>query len=332
MKRTISFLLVFTWIACVQTNVNNYKKMEGVALGTTFHITYKDSLNQINENQIDSLIHSVNGSMSTYLANSDISKINSGDSSVIVDAMFQEVFIKSKRIYSETKGYFDPTIGILVNAWGFGPEGEIDNLDTIQVKRMLEFVGFDKVQLKNNKIVKLYSKIYIDFNAIAKGYAVDVIGRFLESKGIINYLVEIGGEIRAKGINQSNKSWTISIEKPNFDGTRSFQTKIKLKNQAIATSGNYRKFKIDSKTGEKYAHTIDTKTGFPSKRNLLSVSVISELDCADVDAYATAFMAMGLKKSKLFLKKHPELTVFLIFSDDKGEIKTYASKQLMELK
>jgi len=329
MKRSIYFLLIFTFVTCVNTGINNYKKMEGIALGTTFHITYKDSLNQINENQIDSLIHLVNSSMSTYLPNSDISRINTGDSSVIIDAMFKEVFNKSKRIFRETSGFFDPTIGILVNAWGFGPQGEIENLDSLHIKNMLKFVGFDKVKLNKNKIEKEYSKTFIDFNAIAKGYAVDVIGRFLETKKIENYLVEIGGEIRARGLSQSEKEWTVAIEKPNFDGTRSFQTKIELKNQSIATSGNYRKFKIDKETGKKYAHTIDTKTGFPSKSNLLSASVISTIDCADVDAYATALMAMGLQRSKLFLNQHNELKVFLIYSDDQGEIKTYASKNIL---
>ena len=329
MNRIIVFFIISALFACNNSSKDDYKKLEGIALGTTFHITYSDSLNQVNSRHIDSLIHLVNRSMSTYLPNSDISKINSGDSTIVVDEMFQEVFIKSRRIYDESNGAFDPTIGILVNAWGFGPDGSIENLDSVHIKSMLEFVGFDKIELKNNKIVKEYNKTYIDFNAIAKGYAVDVIGRFLESRNIMDYLVELGGEIRARGTNQSKKYWTVAIEKPNFDGTRSFQTTIELVNESIATSGNYRKFKIDSKSGEKYAHTIDTKTGFPSKSNLLSASVISELDCADVDGYATAFMAMGLKKSKIFLAKHNKLKVFLIYSDEKGEINTYASKNLI---
>jgi FAD:protein FMN transferase len=332
MNKIIIFFISIALIACSKPTQNKYNKLEGSALGTTFHITYKDSLSQINENQIDSLIRLVNKSMSTYLPNSDISKINMGDSTVLVDDMFKEVFNKSKRIYKETEGAFDPTIGILVNAWGFGPDRGVENLDSVHVKSMLEFVGFDKVRLENNKVIKKYIKTYIDFNAIAKGYAVDVIGRFLELKNIDNYLVEMGGEIRARGINKNNKAWAVAIEKPNFDGSRSFQTTIQLVNESIATSGNYRKFKIDSKTGKKYAHTIDTKTGFPSKSNLLSASVISELDCADVDAYATAFMAKGLIKTKIFLAKHNELKAFLIYSDDQGEIKTFASKNLYRSK
>ena len=192
----------------------------------------------------------------------------------------------------------------------------------------MTFVGFENLRIKNGFVIKKFEETYIDFNAIAKGYAVYVIGRFLESKKIKNYLVEIGGEIRARGINLKKAPWSIAIEKPNFDNTRSYQSIIKLVDESIATSGNYRKFKIDTITGEKYAHTMDTKTGFPSKSNLLSASVISKKDCADVDAYATALMAMGLEKSKLFLQKHPELKAFLIYTEVSGEIKTFNTANL----
>jgi thiamine biosynthesis lipoprotein len=328
MNKFYLFFLVIAAFGCSDQKNIGYHKLKGLALGTSFHITYKNTNNNISEKQIDSLIRLVNKSMSTYLKNSDISRINDGDTMVVVDRMFQEVFNKSKRIYKETNGAFDPTIGILVNAWGFGPDRVVENLDSTHVKSMLEFVGLDKVKLKNNRISKKYNSIYIDFNAIAKGYAVDVIGRFLESNQVKDYLVEIGGEIRAKGKNPDNKIWKIAIEKPNFDGSRSFQAVIELNNQSIATSGNYRKYKIDAVTGKKFAHTIDTKTGFPSQSNLLSASVIAQKDCADVDGYATAFMAMGLKKSKLFLQKHPELKCFLIYSDDNGGVKTFTTGNL----
>ena len=303
MKKIYLLLLLIVVIGCADQKDLGYDKLAGIALGTSFHITYNNIEYNVSEKQIDSLIHLVNKSMSTYLDNSDISRINKGDSLVIVDQMFQDVFKKSKRIFKETDGAFDPTIGILVNAWGFGPINKVENLDSIHIKSMLEFVGLEKVQLKKNKIIKKYHSMYIDFNAIAKGYAVDVIGWFLESKKIEDYLVEIGGEIRARGNNPDGKKWKIAIEKPNFDGSRSFQAVIELNDESIATSGNYRKFKIDAVTGKKFAHTIDTKTGFPSQSDLLSASVIAQKDCADVDGYATAFMAMGLKKSKLFLKK-----------------------------
>jgi len=328
MRKVYLLLLLIVVIGCADQKDLGYDKLAGIALGTSFHITYNSTEYGVSEKQIDSLIHLVNKSMSTYLSTSDISKINQGDSTVVVDKMFQDVFKKSERIFKETNGAFDPTIGVLVNAWGFGPNNEVENLDSTHVRSMLEFVGLEKVQLKNNKIIKKYSSTYIDFNAIAKGYAVDVIGWFLESKEIKDYLVEIGGEIRARGLNPDDKNWKIAIEKPNFDGSRSFQAVLELNNESIATSGNYRKFKIDALTGKKFAHTIDTKTGFPSQSNLLSASVIAQKDCADVDGYATAFMAMGLKKSKLFLEKHQDLKCFLIYSDDKGDIRTFATENL----
>ncbi len=328
MKKILFLLFFIQLIACTNNKTLKYSKLKGLALGTTFNIIYNDKSISINERQIDSLIHLVNKSMSTYISNSDISKINRGDTTIFVDNLFQEVFNKSNRIYKETNGFFDPTVGILVNAWGFGPDGQIKELDSLQITSMLRYVGFDKVKIENEQVIKKYNQTYIDFNAIAKGYAVDVIGRFLEQKGINNYLIEIGGEIRARGLNQSQNPWSVAIEKPNFDGSRSFQTKIELINESIATSGNYRKFKIDSITGNRYAHTIDTKTGYPSKSNLLSASVIAKLDCADVDGYATALMAMGFKESKQFLQKHPELKVFLIYNDENGEMKMYVTKNL----
>ena len=328
MKKLPLFFLSLLLFSCADFREKQYQKLEGMALGTTFHITYDSSKYEVSEKEIDSLLHLVNKSMSTYMPNSDISKINRGDATVVVDDLFIEVFDKSDRIFRETNGYFDPTIGIIVNAWGFGPKRLLKPIDTTHIKTLLTFVGFENVKIKNGIVQKKFIETYIDFNAIAKGFAVDVIGRYLETRNTDNYLVEIGGEIRARGVNASRRSWKIAIEEPNFDDSRSFQSIIVLSDESIATSGNYRKFKIDSLTGEKYSHTMDTKTGFPTKSNLLSASVISESDCADVDAYATALMAMGLERSIKFLKKHPELKAFFIFSTDEGEIKTYSTKNL----
>ncbi len=328
MKKVIYFLFLISFISCENKDSVSFKKMEGLAFGTTFHITMDDPEKIVKEADIDSLIHAMNRSLSTYISNSDISKINRGDTTVVVDELFREVFAKSQRIFDETNGAFDPTIGTLVNAWGFGPGKKISHLDKKQVDSLLVYVGFDKLSLLNNKVVKEHSETFLDFNANAKGFAVDVIGRFLERQGVQNYLVEIGGEIRARGLNSSKEEWKIAIEKPNFDGSRSFQTVIPLHNESIATSGNYRKFKIDSISGEKYAHTIDTKTGYPSKSNLLSASVIGEVDCADVDGYATAFMAMGLERSQRFLEEHSDLKALLIYTDTSGDLKTFATDNL----
>ena len=329
MNKVLIILFVFLIYSCDSETIKQSKQLEGLAFGTSFHITMDDKDEQVSESDIDSLIHAMNRSLSTYIPNSDISKINNGDTTVIVDELFKEVFQKSAVIYAQSEGAFDPTIGILVNAWGFGPGDPIVNMNQKAVDSLKVFVGFEKLKLENSKLVKMYPEMFLDFNANAKGFAVDVIGRFLENKGVQNYLVEIGGEIRARGKNAKNQIWRVAIEKPNFDGSRSFQTIIALKNECIATSGNYRKFKIDVSTGKKYAHTIDTKTGYPSKSNLLSASVIGDIDCADVDAYATAFMAMGLDKTKVFLDQHQELKAFLIYGDENGELQTFTTKNLL---
>lgn len=323
--KNLSYLLLFVALISCNTKEIELKTLAGNAIGTTYSIKYLDSKNIEFEYKIDSLIKAINKSTSTYIPTSDISRINKGDSTVIVDSYFEEVFQKSNKIYKETNGDFDPTVGVLVNAWGFGPEEKIEDLDSIKIKELLKFVGFNKVKIENKKVIKKYPEIYFDFNAIGKGYLVDVVGRLFEQYNIVNYMVEIGGEIRAKGKNENNEFWRIAIENPNFDGTRTFATVIQLKNESIATSGNYRKFRTNA-NGSKYVHTINTRTGYATESNLLSASVISTADCADVDGYATAFMAMGLEKTKAFLREHKELKAFLIFADENDEIKTFKSQ------
>jgi len=314
-------LLLFLYCEYTKTDLNI---IEGNAIGTTFTVRYLDGGTNNYETKIDSLIAAINKSASTYIPTSDLSKINKGDTTVLADANLQEVFTKSEKIYKETEGAFDPTIGILVNAWGFGPEKPIENLDSIKVNELLKFVGYDKVRLENGKIKKLYPEIYLDYNAIAKGYLVDMVSRMFEKSGVTNYMVEIGGEIRARGQNEKGTPWKIAIENPNTDGSRSFATVIELKNESIATSGNYRKFKV-KEDGTKYVHTITPKTGYATESKLLSASVISKSDCANVDGYATAFMEMGFEKSTAFLKNHPELKAFLIYVDEKGAMQTFKS-------
>jgi thiamine biosynthesis lipoprotein len=265
--------------------------------------------------------------MSTYQANSDISKLNRNESNK-VDEHFIKVFNASKKIYKETGGAFDPTIGALVNAWDFGPEGKIVNLDSLKINDLMQSVGFSKVSIIENLVNKL-PNTFIDFNAIAKGYAVDVVADFLRSKNVQNFLINIGGELHAKGINvEKHSGWTVGVENPNFDGTQSWDKIFVLKDAAMATSGTYRKFKIDE-NGNRYAHIIDAKTGYPSKTNLLSISVIAE-DCMTADAYATAFKAMGIEKVKTFLKTHPELKVFLIFENKSKEFETLSLNDFPE--
>ena len=327
MRKLFIFLIPLVIISCKQEQ-KVYQKLQGNAFGTTFDIIYEDATNRDFSKSIDSIIYNVNKSLSTYIYASDISKINRGDSTIVVDDIFVEVFEKSNRIFRETDGMFDPTVGILVNAWGFGPEKALENLDSVKIKELMEFVGFDKVKLQNRKIIKKHSKIYFDFNAIAKGYGIDMIGRFIESKNCANYRIELGGEIRARGVDPNQKLWRVWLEEPNIDGTRALVNYVKLENQSMASSGNYRKYKITD-NGNKYVHTINAKTGMAIESNLLAVSVISKSDCADVDGYATTFMAMGFDKTIAFLKSHSELKVYLIYINKNGEIETYKSEGLL---
>ncbi|MFL0353983.1 FAD:protein FMN transferase [Xanthomarina sp. GH4-25] len=316
MIRVLIILFISCLFSCKQEPKNT--KLNGEVFGTSYSVIYDSDTNY--QKQFDSLFYVINKSMSTYQANSDISKINSNEA-FDIDAHFAHVFDASKEIYKQTQGVFDPTIGAVVNAWDFGPEGKIARLDSLKIDSLMLGVGLDKVNRNHLKIEKQYPRTYIDFNAIAKGYGVDVIGLFLESVNSHNYLVEIGGEIRARGKNIERQSaWKVGVEEPHFDGTQSILKAISIHDEAMATSGTYRKFKTDS-LGNRYSHIIDAKTGYPSKTNLLSISVIAK-DCMTADAYATAFKAMGLEEVKEFLKIHPELKVFLIFENDQNEFET----------
>ncbi len=317
--KPISLLLSLALLIVSCKNEKN-TKISGPVFGTSYGIIYYSESKRVFQGEFDSLFSAINKSLSTYKEDSYISKINRNQET-IVDDHFTTVFITSKQIFKETDGAFDPTIGAVVNAWNFGPKGKVVGLDALKIDSLMTSVGFDKVNLVDDKVIKENSITFIDFNAIAKGYGVDVVSRFLESQNIDNYIVEIGGEIRCKGINmQTQKPWHVGVEKPNFDGTQSLIKAIDLHNEAMATSGTYRKYSIDE-TGNRYSHIIDTKTGYPSKTNLLSISVITD-NCMIADAYATAFKAMGIEKVKLFLENHPELKVFLIFENVNNELET----------
>ncbi|WP_299228601.1 FAD:protein FMN transferase [uncultured Psychroserpens sp.] len=300
-------------------------KLSGPVFGTSYNVIYDSKINY--EKQFDSLFAKINQSLSTYIPDSDISRLNRNED-VTIDNHFLKVFQTSKMIYELTDGAFDPTIGDVVNAWSFGADKTKFLTDSITIDSLMRFVGFDKVMIANNK-VKKQTSTYLEFNAIAKGYGVDVIGVFLESKNIRNYLVEIGGEIRAKGINiEKGTPWRVGLDEPRFDGGQSVLKAITLKDVAMATSGTYRKFKVDQ-NGNRFAHIINTKTGYPTKTNILSVSVIAD-ECMTADAYATAFQAMGTDKVKTFLEQHPKLKVFLIFENDQQELETLSLNNFPE--
>ena len=325
MKNIFYLIFIATLFACEHEPKNI--KLSGPVFGTSYSVQYH-SENDVNyQKQFDSLFNVVNQSMSTYIPDSKISRLNKGEA-IEVDAHFARVFNNAKQIYRATEGAFDPTIGAVVNAWDFGPEGKITNIDSTAINSLMKSVGFNRMGLKDHKIIKNNAS-FLDFNAIAKGYGVDVICEFLEQKNITDYIVEIGGEIRVRGLNVEKQStWKVGIDDPNFEGEQSYSKVIALQDEAMATSGTYRKFKIDD-NGNRYAHIIDTKTGYPSKTNILSVSVLAE-DCMTADAYATAFQAMGIDKVKAFAERHAELKVFIIFENEAKELETLSLNNFPE--
>lgn len=307
----------------------------GFALGTTYTIQYEiENEKQDFQEDIENVFHIVNKSMSAYIPTSDISRINRGEEGVVVDDYFKEVYEFSREVYQKTDGYFDPSVGALVNAWGFGPEKPINNLTGKQVDSIMEFTGFDKVSLSpDRKISKAHPSVTFDFNALGKGYAIDLIGKMFDEKGINNYIIEVGGEILTKGKNTKRvQPWTVAIDSPvqDDDAERQYMEYIFLENKAMATSGNYRKFRIDPETGDHYVHILNAKTGYPMKNNVLSVSVIAD-NCMKADAYATAFMVMPYEKTKKLLSELEDVDAYVVSRDQFGNIQKYVTKGFQDL-
>lgn len=324
----ILFIAAFALIIFYKPKVK-YDKIFGETQGTYYNISYEGRQSLNLKSRIDQHLRKFDLSLSTYEPKSIISKINRNEENVRLDRFFKKVFYKAEEVYHLSGGSFDITIGPLVNAWGFGPEDAAE-IDSALIDSLLEYVGMEKVTISGGKVVKEHPSIKLDVNAIAQGYSVDVIAEFLEKKGINNYLIEIGGELRAKGVNKNGEDWKIGIDKPvdnNFSPGQNLQAIVGLKNKSLATSGNYRKFY--EKDGVKYAHSIDPKTGYPVLSRLLSATVLTE-DCMTADAFATAFMIMGLERSIMFLSKHPDLDAYLIYSDDEGNYKTYITPGLKD--
>lgn len=329
MNKPFYFIISFLLFSFSSYSQKEPMFVEGFAQGTTYHITYLDENERFLKKEIDSILHDFDLSVSTYNPNSIISKINTNLKNVTLDTYFTTCFKKAKEVWKNTNGAFDPTVFPLVNAWGFGP-GKKQKIEPQRIDSILKFVGFNLIQLKGNKIIKKDKRVALDFNAFAQGYSVDVISEYLNSMGITSYVVEIGGEVFAKGKMSNGKSWEIGIEKPldNKSSENPTLLNVKLDGLAIATSGNYRKYTIEN--GVKYAHHIDPKTGYPTKNNLLSVSIISK-QCITSDANATGVLVMGLEKAKLFLNKHPELDAFLIYSDENGNYQFYETPNFKSL-
>jgi len=300
----------------------------GFAQGTTFSIKFFASTDSVMlKDGIDSILSDINHTASTYDAISIISKVNLNEE-VELNYDFIKIFNKSKEVSDSSNGSFDITVGELVRRWGFGFKNK--SLPTEQeVDSLLEFVGYKNLTLKENKLIKKYSETKIDFNAIAQGYTVDLVAEYFLKKSCADFIVEIGGEVRANGTKNDKKPWVVGIEKPapNDSSEQAIQLKIALNNQSISTSGNYRKYFI--KDGIKFSHTIDPKTGYPVHHSLLSVSIIAD-DCTTADAYATAFMVMGIEKSKEFVKNHPRIEAYFIYSDSTNTNQIYYTPNFFE--
>ncbi len=315
-KLFIPGLFLVMLFSCNQKNEETLQKVsfEGLAQGTYYTVAYFSQDGIRYQQQIDSLLDHLNTSVSIYESNSIVSRINRNESGVKADKIFAENFRLAQEVAAATSGAFDITIAPLINAWGFGLENKSDITEEL-LDSLKQFTGFRLIRMKDNVVVKKDPRIQLNFNAIAQGYAVDQIGIFLEEKGIRNYLIDIGGEVLGKGSKPDNGSWNVGIQTPtaNRNGKFESQTVVRLKNKALATSGNYRTYYIEDSI--KYSHTIDPFTGYPVRHSLLSVSVLAE-NAAMADAYATAFMVIGLDSAKKVLKKLNGIDAYFIFSEN----------------
>ena len=322
----LTLLVVGSILIIRQQRSMPYQKSADFIFGTTYHITYQcdSDLTQ----SIKAELLKVDASLSPFNKESVITAINN-NKDVRPDEMFKDVFSLAMDISKDTDGAFDITVAPLVNAWGFGFKNG-SQPSRHQVDSLLRLVGYEKVSMVDGKVKKKDPRIMLDCSAIAKGYGTDRVARLLQSRGVENYMVEIGGEVVTSGVNPERLPWKIGVTKPTDDSLNTgheLQTILNLTDKAMATSGNYRNFYY--KGGKKFAHTIDPKTGYPVQHSILSATVIAN-SCAVADAYATSFMVMGLDKAKKVLERHPELMAYFIYSDEKGDMAVWFSPSLRD--
>jgi thiamine biosynthesis lipoprotein len=323
MKRILLFfVLVFSFVSCEKE-----QQFTGSAIGTTYNITVLPGTDQDITQPIDSIVEAFNQSLSTWHPNSLISRLNKQVDSVKVGKLFTDVFTRSVEISKISQGYFDPTVGPLVQAYGFGSDGSLVDVDLETIDSLKQFVGIEQVQLiplnnDSSLVVKSNPQVQLDFSAIAKGTLVDHVSAYLTRQGFENYLVEIGGEIVASGQNSSKDNpWRVGIDAPKqAPGARQLISVVVLKNEAMAGSGNYRKFRKDPETGEEYVHTVNPITGRAGRSEILGVNVIAS-NCTDADAYATAFMAMPLEKAMELKSTIDGIEVLIMYSGEGGMLK-----------
>ena len=322
----LTLLVVGTILIIRQQHSMPYRKTSDFIFGTTYHVTYQcdSDLTQ----SIKAELLKVDASLSPFNKESVITAVNENQD-VQLDDMFKEVFNLAMDISKDTDGAFDITVAPLVNAWGFGFKNG-SQPSSHQVDSLLQLVGYEKVSMVNGKVTKRDPRIMLDCSAIAKGYGTDRVARLLQSRGIQNYMVEIGGEVVTSGVNPDRVPWKIGVTKPTDDSLNighELQTVLNVTDKAMATSGNYRNYYF--KGGKKFAHTVDPQTGYPVQHSILSATVLAK-SCAVADAYATSFMVMGFDKARQVLERHPELMAYFIYSNQKGDMDVWFSPSLRE--
>ncbi|MDR0699058.1 MAG: FAD:protein FMN transferase [Tannerella sp.] len=309
LKTTLAGIVTFS--SCVSCH-DPYYEESGSVFHTSYHIKYQSPA--LLTDKIDAELQTFSLSLNPFHPSSIISKVNRNED-VDVDELFATVFNKAMEVSENSGGAFDVTIAPLINLWGFGFE-KSDCVSQQKIDSIKMFVGYKKIRLEGKKVIKDDPRMMLNFSAIAKGYASDIIAALLEREGVENYLVEIGGEIAAKGKNPNGNCWQAGISKPEEDSSgikNEVESIIRLCNKCgLATSGNYRNYYV--KDGKKYAHTIDPHTGYPSEQTILSATIIAP-DCMTADAYATAFMVMDVETATRMAEKIPEIEYHLIYSD-----------------
>lgn len=327
-KISVITVLLILLFSC-SNRPKEYSRIYGQAQGTSFQIIYSDSAQVLNESKIDSIFRKIDEELSSYDPKSILSKFNDTIDTLNIKHFehLSEMVNVSKQLYSVSGGIFDPRVAPYVNYWGFGPKThEVDQLDSNaidSIKAFYKALNWDS----SGYLIKLDSRVSLDFNAIAQGYTVDVLSSYLQQNGIKNYLVELGGEIKTAGLNQKQEPWKVGIDHPYQDSIRKLITTTTLTNESMATSGSYRKFYI--KEGKKYAHAINPLTGYPVSHNLLSVTVIDK-NCALADALATTLLIMGCKQGVTWIEKeYDHVKFFIVYEDSKGVLKTISSSNFL---
>ncbi|NQY68736.1 MAG: FAD:protein FMN transferase [Flavobacteriales bacterium] len=296
---------------------SSFLVLSGSAQGTFYKIKYKGNYDY--QHGIDSILHVIDMSMSSYLDSSLVSKVNRNED-ILLDIHFKSVFRRAAEISLLSKGAFDISVAPLVNYWGFGPHAR-DTFDSISFLDLKRYVGMDKVRVVDGEIVKDFPELKLDFNSIAQGYTVDVIGSYFESLHVDHYLINVGGEIKAKGLNDKGNIWVVGVESPVEEVFENrYEVAVDVNNMALATSGSYRKYKIID--GIKYSHTIDPRIGKPVAHSLLSVSVLAD-NCMDADGLATLFMVLGLDSSKMLLDSMKNIEAYFIYENEDKEWERY---------